>query len=74
MTWGGFAAFALGWFVVLPFTDRDVIAAVPAFGGFIVGSIGMGVLGTENGESAALLRTKRGERWSSLGYKRDSTR
>lgn len=67
----GFLVFAFGWYGLSNLFESDWPAGVLAFAGFAVGALALAALGAENHEHGALLRTKRGERWTSLGYPRD---
>ena len=70
---GGLAVFVVGW-VVAPIADGtalDWVGVALVGGGFIAGALGLLASGSERTEHGALLRTNRGERWTSLAYPED---
>lgn len=70
---GGLVAFVLGW-IIAPLADGTALewaGVALVFAGFVVGALGLLASGSERTEHGALLRTNRGERWTSLGYPED---
>lgn len=70
---GGLVVFVLSWPLgaLLDGTRLEWLFAVLAFGGFVVAMFAFLGRGASKTESGALLQTKRGERWTSLGYPDD---
>lgn len=70
---GGSGAFLLGWALAAAGQDTPLewVAGVLLFGGFVSAALGFLISGSERTEHGALLRTRRGERWTSIGYPED---
>lgn len=70
---GGIGGFLLGWALAVAGQDTPLegVAAVLLFGGFASAALGFLISGSERTEHGALLRTRRGERWTSIGYPED---
>jgi hypothetical protein len=66
---GCLAVFVLSW-IVGAILDQGAFAIL-AFVAFVVGAFAFISRGSAETEHGALLQTKRGERWTSLGYPQD---